>query len=177
MSLNIFEIWDKIGRCTPFAVRRDDWAEEHYTIVERIECEKLPYGKAFGYPTIRGELSTRYEYDKEWLAEKLIPCCGCYQWTLVENVEINNGKSIIVEKKKKIQSAYTLDSKLNFGKYKGETVEVVFLQNRQYIVWALINVEKFCLTNETINLLEALEPGYKFNEEVRKINQQKLLQI
>ena len=37
MNLNIFEIWDKIGRQTPFAVRRANWTEEYYTIVEKVD--------------------------------------------------------------------------------------------------------------------------------------------
>ncbi|ULQ56233.1 hypothetical protein KJS94_16405 [Flavihumibacter rivuli] len=48
MSQNIFEIWDSIGRRTPFAVRRDNWNKEYYTIVDKVDCAKLPYGKAFG---------------------------------------------------------------------------------------------------------------------------------
>lgn len=90
MSLNIFQIWDSIGRKTPFAVRRDNWSSDYYTVVEAVECDKLPYGKAFGYPTIKGQSSTHYEYDKKWRLEKLIPCCGCYQWTLVENVVLTD---------------------------------------------------------------------------------------
>ena len=88
MGLNIFQIWESIGRKTPFAVRRDNWSTQFYTIVEKIECEKMPYGKAFGYPTINGKMSDHYNYDGKWQREKIIPCCGCYQWQLVENVNI-----------------------------------------------------------------------------------------
>lgn len=86
MGLNIFQIWDSIGRTTPFAVRRGNSSSQFYTVVERIECEKLPYGKAFGYPTSRGVYSNHYEYSKRWRQEKLIPCCGCFQWSLADDI-------------------------------------------------------------------------------------------
>lgn len=89
MSDNIFQIWDRIGRKTPFAVRRDHWTPEFYTVVERVECEKLPYGKAFGYSTENGNRSNYYEYDKNWRKEMLIPSCGSYQWTLVEDADLS----------------------------------------------------------------------------------------
>ncbi len=78
----------------PFAVKRDNWSDEYYTFVEKVECEKLPYGKAFGYATIYGKYSSHYNYDKKWREEKLIPCSGCYQWTLVENADLSLNQSL-----------------------------------------------------------------------------------
>lgn len=89
MSSNIFQIWDSIGRKTPFAVRRDNWSESYYTIVEEIECEKLPYGKARGFPVTNGKYSNHYKYDRNWNKDRIIPCCGCYQWELAENVDLS----------------------------------------------------------------------------------------
>jgi hypothetical protein len=169
VSLNIFEIWDGTGRQTPFAVRRDHLGEEQWAIVERIECEKLPYGKAFGYPIINGEKSDRFEYDEQWRNEKLIPCCGCYQWTLIENSEINDGKKLSSQYRKRLKMAFCISSALNFGKYKGQTVEQAFLQDQQYVEWALINIEKFCLTNESIHLLEEKDTNFKFQEQKKEI--------
>src|ERR1700739_3611616 len=103
MSNNIFEIWDSIGRKTPFAVRRVNWTEEYYTVVEKIDCTSLPYGNAFGYPTINGKYSDHYDYDKKWRKDKLIPCCGCYQWTLVENADLTNLKEGLAATKKYTQ--------------------------------------------------------------------------
>ena len=34
---NIFQIWDDIGRKVPFAVRRQNWDEKYYAVVEEIE--------------------------------------------------------------------------------------------------------------------------------------------
>jgi hypothetical protein len=178
MSLNIFEIWDKIGRKTPFAVRRDNWTEEYYTIVEKVECEKLPYGKAFGYPTIDGKYNEHYQYDKKWREEKLIPCCGCYQWTLVDNVDVNKGLTITEVSVKRIKiKAYSMDSKFDFGKYKGVTLKDVSLQNSKYILWAIVNVDKFSLTNEAMADFEQIDSDIKLNSGIQYLNEQKLSQI
>jgi hypothetical protein len=92
---NIFQIWRETGENVPFAVRRDNWAEHFYTVVEKIEIKKWPYGNAFGYPTINGRYSNHYEYAKEWKTERKIPCAGCYQWTLVEDVLISKDFSVL----------------------------------------------------------------------------------
>lgn len=178
MSLNIFEIWERIGRQTPFAVRRDHWSDDYYAIVEKVECKKLPYGKAFGYPTIKGEYSDRFEYDKKWLDEKLIPCCGCYQWTLAENVDVNERKVIVENAVKKAEVvARSFDSKLDFGKYKGITVAAVFQENPGYVLWALVNIDKFYLSEGAILHLEKTNPNSMFNEAIQQANEYKLLQI
>jgi len=53
---NIFQIWDRIGRKVPFAVTRDHWSSDRYCIiVDRIQCEKMPYGKAYSYSIENGE--------------------------------------------------------------------------------------------------------------------------
>lgn len=49
MANNIFQIWDALSRQTPFAVIRDYWKPGYYVIVQRVECEKMPYGQALGY--------------------------------------------------------------------------------------------------------------------------------
>lgn len=85
---NIFEIWKENGEKTPFAVRRRNWANQYYTIVTGVVIKKWPYGDAYGYATINGTFSNHYEYDKRWRESGIIPCCGCYQWTLVENPHI-----------------------------------------------------------------------------------------
>lgn len=38
---------------------------------------------------------------------------------------------------------YDLDTKLNFGKFKGRTVEEVLLAEPSYLLWLLENVERF----------------------------------
>jgi len=174
MSLNIFQIWDSIGRKTPFAVRRDNWNNEYYTVVESVECEALPYGKAFGYPTFNGYYSTHYEYDSKWKKDKLIPCCGCYQWTLVENVDLEKYKKGIKATEKSTKNAYTISSYIYFGKYKGKTVEEVFRENPSYIEWAINNSEKFFLTPEALDYLNHLKKIFIFNDETIKVNNDKI---
>jgi hypothetical protein len=86
---NIFEIWEENGEKTSFAVRRRNWATQYYTIVVEVVINKWPYGDAFGYTTVNGTYSNHYDYDKRWRESRIIPCCGCYQWTLVENPRID----------------------------------------------------------------------------------------
>ena len=174
MSLNIFQVWDSIGRKTPFAVRRDNWSEEYYTIVESIECENLPYGNAFGYPTINGQYSSHYEYDKKWRNNKIIPCCGCYQWTLVENADITKYKDGLKATQKTIKSAYTINSQFYFGKFQGKTVEEVFRDNPNYIDWAINNIDKFFLTHETFDYLNKLKAAFQFKAMTEKVNDEKI---
>jgi len=94
-DLNIFQIWEAIGKEVPFAVRRNNWANQFYTIVEKVEIKKWPYGNAYGYPTVNGRYSNHYVYDKSWKTKGLIPCAGCYQWTLVEGVTISKNFSVL----------------------------------------------------------------------------------
>ena len=129
MSTNIFQIWDKIGRKTPFAVRRDNWSEGYYTVVTEVECDKMPYGKAYGYPTNNGIYSNHYEYDKDWRNYKLIPCGGCYQWHLIENADLESYKRGLEATKKTVISGQTINSKVYFGKYKGQTIDEISKEN------------------------------------------------
>lgn len=174
MSLNIFQIWDSIGRKAPFAVRRENWNPDYYTIVERIECEALPYGKAFGYPTIAGHYTTHYEYDKHWRKDKIIPCCGCYQWALVEDADFSKYKAGIQATIKTVKGAYVLNSIFRYGKYKEMDVGTVFLADPGYIEWAINNIDKFSLTKESFDFLDNRYTNFKFREETRNTNEQKL---
>ncbi len=175
MSENIFQIWDRIGRKTPFAVRRDNWSEPHYTIVEDIECEDLPYGKAYGYATVNGVFSMHYEYDGKWRRDNIIPCCGCYQWTLAENVNCVLYAEKPFPDDGQNKAVKTIRSRFFFGKHKGEAVADVFIANPSYIDWALINIEKFMLTQESFDYLDKINANFKFSEQARISNKEKLL--
>lgn len=174
MSLNIFEIWDSIGRKTPFAVRRDNWTEEYYTIVESVDCEELPYGRAFGYSTSKGIRSDHYSYDRKWREEGLIPCCGCYQWTLVDDSVLAKYKERLKATKQSIKAAYTITSQFYFGKYKGKTVEDVFYENPAYIEWTISNLDKFFLTPDAFNYLNKLKPDFQFKDSTITLNTAKV---
>lgn len=176
MSQNIFQIWDAIGRQTPFAVKRDHWKDGEYAIVEKIEIEKWPYGKAYGYPMVENKSSGRFEYDNEWKTNKTIPSSGTYQWSLAENVDINDGKTIAIRKKKSKVIAHSLQTVFYFGKHKGKTVGDVFREEPSYILWAVVHADDFCLTIDTFEFLKKINADFKFSIEVLELNAEKLKQ-
>jgi hypothetical protein len=47
---NIFQLWRDAGERVPFRVVRNSWSatRSHVLIVERVELDKWPYGKAWG---------------------------------------------------------------------------------------------------------------------------------
>lgn len=173
MSQNIFEIWDSIGRKTPFAVKRDNWTEGYYTIIESVYCEELPYGRAFGYPVNKGKRSDHYEYDKKWRTEGLIPCCGCYQWNLVDESILEKYKERINATKPTIKKSKTITALFYFGKYKGKTIEDVFIENPDYLEWTINNIDGFVLTPNAINYLNKLKPEFQFQESTLNKNKEK----
>lgn len=92
---NIFQIWKANREKVPFAVRNYRWSDKYYTVVEKIEIGKWPYGYAYGYPTINGKYSDHYERNKSWRQNKLIPLAGCYQWMLVKDAIISKEFSVL----------------------------------------------------------------------------------
>ena len=153
MSKNIFQIWKELGEKVPFGVRRDNWSNEYYTIVERVEIYHYPYGKAYGYPTIKGEYSNHYDYNTEWVNNKVIPCGGCYQWTFVPDAKLpqieNHSTKPSKQRVKKFNLFYRT-SILDFGKYKGKTLESVFVENPNYIFWCIKNIPSFFIYPQKI---------------------------
>lgn len=155
MSKNIFQIWKEIGKKVPFGVRRDNWSNEYYTIVEKIEIRRWPYGSAFGYPTINGKYSNHYEYSNEWVKAKLIPGAGSYQWTfapVAKLPEMNKDNIPSQNKKNKKLNEFSKTSFFDFGKYKGKTLENIFKENPNYIFWCIRNIPSFYV--HTANLKE-----------------------
>lgn len=172
MSLNIFQIWDSLGRITPFAVRRDNWTKEFYTIVERVECEKLPYGKAFGFSVAHGRYSNHYDYEKKWRETGLIPCCGCYQWTLVSDADLSIRRPSPATTKKREDRIKTGASTLRFGKYQGRTVDEIFHLQPSYLAWLIENVPPFMIALPTVEEYEAT--GFRFPEAAKALNEKKI---
>jgi hypothetical protein len=90
---NIFQICkEQAGERTPFAVRRANWSEKYYAVVEKIEIGKFPYGKAFGFPVANGRFSNHFQDDAQWRRNSVIPNAGSYQWELVSGVELDRNK-------------------------------------------------------------------------------------
>ncbi|SCH67620.1 Uncharacterised protein [uncultured Clostridium sp.] len=160
MSLNIFNIWESIGRKIPFAVRRTHWANKSiYVIVDRVEPDGKGYGKAYGIPTENGGFCSYWQTDKKWKESRLIPNNGVYGWEYVEGVtlEINanltKAKLETKEIKKPINSIYDVETTIGFGKYRNFEVCDVIDINPNYLIWAIQNIDKFKLSEKAINEL------------------------
>jgi hypothetical protein len=173
MGQNIFQIWEAIDKKIPFAVRRDHWQEKFYIVIENVECDKMPYGKAYGYPTIDGEYSTFYDSDSKWKKEKIIPSSGVYGWALAENPDLTRYQAGFRATEKTIKGAFTILSRFYMGKFKGRTVDSVFMESPSYIDWAIINMGNFFLTKAAFEYLDVLKPNFRFTKGTKDINDEK----
>jgi hypothetical protein len=152
--LNVFQIWDANGRKLPFVVRRANWKEQFAAVIERIECDEMPYGKAFGYSTTYGRPSNHFQMYPKWRKTKEVPNAGSYQWELV-NVNPPQSKEVERPQMPKEGKSLTLDSELGFGKYRGKKVRDVLQENPNYIQWASANVKGLSLDEETMAALKS----------------------
>lgn len=174
-SENIFQIWERLGRTVPFAVTRDHWSSDRFCIVvERIECETMPYGKAFGYSTDAGEYSTYLEYDAKWRKDRQISVAGVYQWSLVENADLNSYKKGVAAGEAGPKGVSHIGARLFFGKYRNSDVLAVFKTDPGYIDWALCNIPPFVLTEAAFDYLNEHHQGFKFSEEAKLAQSEKL---
>lgn len=174
-SENIFQIWDRIGRIVPFAVTRDHWSSDRFCIVvERIECETMPYGKAFGYSTDNGEYSTYLEYDAKWRKDGQISVAGVYQWSLVENADLSSYKKGIAAGEAGPKGVSHIGARMYFGKYRDSDVLAVFKTDPGYIDWALRSIPPFVLTEAAFDYLNEYQQGFKFSEEAKQAQTDKL---
>lgn len=161
MGLNIFNIWESIGKKTPFAVRRTHWSNKNiYVIVDKVEPDGKGYGKAYGTPTENGGFCSYWQTDKKWRENRLIPNSGVYGWEYVEGVLLDikdyNVKKIVVETKnikKPIDGIYDIDTNVGFGKYRSLEIGELINLNPNYLIWAIKNIDKFKLSHKAIHLL------------------------
>ena len=189
--LNIFQLWKENFEKTQFAVRRWNWGEEYYTVVVKVEIKRWPYGIAYGYPTINGVYSDHYEkIYPEWNAIRQIPNAGSYQWEIVEDVNLELFKESfskeefekdlwipsVKKKKKKLKQILNLDSKITFGKHKGDKVIDIINVDYPYIIWCLENIYDFCFSNDAIDII-INENLFPISEELIKINKNKETKI
>lgn len=174
-SENIFQIWDRIGRKLPFAVTRDHWSSDRYCIVvERIECEQMPYGKAFGHSTDNGEYSTYLEYDSKWRKDGQISVAGVYQWSLVDNADLTSYKKGVAAGEVGPKGVSHIGARMYFGKYRNSDVLSVFKTDPGYIDWALRNISPFVLTDAAFIYLNQYRADFKFSVEAIKAQADKL---
>ena len=86
---NIFQLYFDKGKQVPFVVRRNNWNSNYGLVVIEVHPRKTKtgwYGDAigFGLPPLNGsETNPHYGLPE---SPKEIPCSGCYQWTVVEEV-------------------------------------------------------------------------------------------
>ena len=153
---NVFEIWEANGRKVPFAVRRWNWTNQYATVIEHVECEKMPYGKAFGYPTTYGQPSSHYESYPKWRATREVPNAGSYQWELVQ-MTIPQSSEIAQPLLPASGVIFTMYSVFGFGKFRGRMVREVLETNPGYISWASQNVKHFEIDAEVSGQLQMLE--------------------
>lgn len=163
---NIFNIYYNIGKRLPFQVKRCDrgyysqnWETRTSTdgrtfIVEKIE-PRGKYGKAYGYALVDNIPNDEYlkiyypEYKVGEIVE--IPCCGCGGWVLVDVPGVD--METIFPKR-------TSDFKIEFGKYKGQTIGDIYRTDPQYIYWLMeqdhyFKIDFYSLLNISPNSLDA----------------------
>ena len=83
MAESILQIWEKMGRRTPLAVKKESWPIENYVVIEKVELESSENAKAFGFPVMNDNPTNQFESDPEWQKTKLIPGCNDSSWELV----------------------------------------------------------------------------------------------
>lgn len=170
---NIFDLWRRIGRVTPFEVRRfpqgrmTDWYLSQSVVVERVHPVRQ-YGEAFGFYLKDGKRDDGDWCDKTATEPQLIPCCGCGSWGLVSvqgdcdlakqinekeakevTSKIEAKRQIAIEEYEKI--TMTASDKFTFGKYRGITLQDVYANERQYVEWCQNNINWLTINLENLN--------------------------
>ena len=139
---NIFQLWEENDRRVPFVVRRWNWKEAFAAVVERVECEEMPYGKAYGYALTNGAPSDYFKIYPKWKYERELPNAGSYQWKKVD-IPVPTDPTITPSTLPQAGSVFGLHEVFTFGKYKGKAISEVIEINPRYVKWAIENVEKF----------------------------------
>lgn len=137
---NIFNIYNKIGKRTPFLVKRCELGLERSSSEERridpnqdrtflVEKVKLygKYGKAYGKCFFNGKPNDTYrqEYYPD-IKDEEIPCAGCGEWVLIDVPGTSLDELFPIHKANDI---------LMFGKYKGKSFGEVYVIDSQYLHW------------------------------------------
>lgn len=67
---------------------------------------------------------------------------------------------------------YNLNSKLDFGEYRQETLKEIFLKDPEYIEECILDIPTFCFNPGSIDTLEDMHPEFSFSEEaVNKLDE------
>ena len=60
---------------------------------------------------------------------------------------------------------YNLNSKLDFGEYKGKTLKEAFMEDAEYIEECIMDVTSFCFNPANIETLEDMDNEFAFSQE------------
>lgn len=123
-SDNLFRVWRRVGKQTPFIARRNGWFHMSYRVTRVIP--KGQYGEAFGVILQDGVV------DGDG-AEVPIKNAGCGNWELIE--------SLIDDASLSKWNCLGDDNKLLFGKYKGRFINEVQELDPDYMTWAFDEVD------------------------------------
>lgn len=155
---NIFNLYYNIGRRVPFLVKRCeiglarssseermyDPNQDRTFLVEKIE-PRGKYGKAFGKCFVDGKPDDTYRTEcYPNIIDEEIPCAGCGEWVLLDVPGVDMD-TIFPKRGPKF--------KIEFGKYKGKTIEEIYKTDPQYIFWLMERDHYFRLDfHELLNI-------------------------
>ena len=137
---NIFNIYNKIGKRTPFLVKRCELGLERSSSEERridpnqdrtflVETVKPrgKYGKAYGKCFVDGKPDDTYRQEcYPEIKDEEIPCAGCGEWVLIDVPGTSLDELFPIHKANDI---------LMFGKYKGKSFGEIYKIDSQYLHW------------------------------------------
>jgi hypothetical protein len=134
---NIFDIYFRIGRRTPFLVKRCalesttskercfDPKQDRTFLVEVVKPRRK-YGKAYGKCFMNGLPDNTYQREYYQLEDDEIPCAGCGEWVLIDVPGISLEELFPIHKENDI---------IDFGKYKGKTIGDIYRSDCNYLHW------------------------------------------
>ena len=68
---------------------------------------------------------------------------------------------------------YMLDTEFNFGTFEGKTLQEVIAIRASYINWCMINLDHFCISDEVLDEIKEIKPGFSLSKEADECLTQK----
>lgn len=145
---SLISIYYNIGRALPFRAQRfpdgrvSSWYQNQFVEVHSVKPSGKggKYGDAFGFYFRNGVREDPYDNPEFCWCKKdseepgLIPNGACGSWVLLD---------ILGEPTAEPTKVYGLKDFLDFGKYKGETLETIIHNDFNWVEWAINNSEHF----------------------------------
>jgi hypothetical protein len=63
---------------------------------------------------------------------------------------------------------YNLDTEFTFGKFEGKTVKDILNLDPNYLEWCAVHLDQLCMTDEVIEQIRAIMPGFALSEEAKQ---------